>query len=201
MPSSKLSSLIASPSLAADSISSTDVSEAVLHAKQLAFLAAATSENTRLAYRSAIKHYLDWGGMLPADEKAVIRYLVVYADSLNPRTLALRMTALSQWHTHQGFADPTASATVRKTLAGIGRKNGRPRKKAKALPIEDLEIIVAMLAGDDTVRAKRDNALLQLGYFGGFRRSELVRIEVEHITWDAKGIAVTLPRLLSCTEN
>lgn len=36
--------------------------------------------------------------------------------------------------------------------------------------------------------------MLQLGYFGGFRRSELVRVEVEHITWDAKGIAVTLPR-------
>ncbi|WP_426177333.1 hypothetical protein [Massilia sp. TWR1-2-2] len=55
---------------------------------QCAFLAAATSDNTRQAYRSAIKHYLDWGGVLPADEPAVIRYLVRYADALNPRTLA-----------------------------------------------------------------------------------------------------------------
>lgn len=158
------------------------------------FLAAATSDNTRQAYRSAISHYLDWGGVLPADEPAVIRYLVRYADTLNPRTLALRLTALSQWHVHQGFADPAATPTVRKTLTGIARVNGRPKKKAKALPIEDLELIVAALAGLGTLKAARDNALLQVGFFGGFRRSELVDIEVDHIAWDDQGITLTLPR-------
>ena len=58
-------------------------------ARHRVFLAAATSDNTRQAYRSAVKHYLDWGGVLPANEPAVIRYLVRYADTLNPRTLAL----------------------------------------------------------------------------------------------------------------
>ncbi|MFX5693470.1 integrase, partial [Acinetobacter baumannii] len=52
------------------------------------FLAAATSENTRLTYRSAIRHFLAWGGILPADENAVIRYLLAHASSLNARTLA-----------------------------------------------------------------------------------------------------------------
>ena len=46
-----------------------------LAARHRAFLVAATSDNTRQAYRSAIKHYLDWGGVLPADEPVVIRYL------------------------------------------------------------------------------------------------------------------------------
>ncbi len=165
-----------------------------LAARHRAFLAAATSDNTRQAYRSAIKHYLDWGGVLPADEAAVIRYLVRYADALNPRTLALRLTALSQWHVHQGFADPAATPTVRKILAGIARTHGRPKKKAKALPIEDLELIVATLAARSTLKAARDNALLQVGFFGGFRRSELVGIEVDHIAWDAQGITITLPR-------
>jgi integrase len=163
-------------------------------ARHRAFLAAATSNNTRHAYRSAIKHYLDWGGMLPTDEPAVIRYLVRYADTLNPRTLALRLTALSQWHVHQGFADPTASPTVRKTLAGIARSNGRPKKKARALPIEDLELIVAALASQGTLKAARDNALLQIGFFGGYRRSELAGIAVEHLTWDPQGITIMLPR-------
>lgn len=165
-----------------------------LVAQHRAFLAAATSENTRQAYRSAIKHFMDWGGVLPADEAAVIRYLVHFADRLSPRTLALRLTALSQWHAYQGFADPAAGATVRKTLVGIARTHGRPKKKAKALPIEDLELIVAALAAQGTLKAARDNALLQLGFFGGFRRSELTGIEVEHLAWDAQGIVVTLPR-------
>lgn len=163
-------------------------------ARHRAFLAAATSDNTRRAYRSAIRHYLDWGGVLPADEPAIIRYLVRYADTLNPRTLALRLTALSQWHAHQGFADPAATATVRKTLAGIARVNGRPKKKAKALSIEDLELIAATLASLGTLKATRDNALLQVGFFGAFRRSELVDIEVDHVAWDAQGITITLPR-------
>jgi integrase len=159
-----------------------------------AFLAAATSDNTRRAYRSAIRHFLAWGGMLPADEPMAIRYLLAHADSHNPRTLALRLTALSQWHLHQGFPDPAATPTVRKTLAGIGRVHGAPRKRAKALPVEDLQRIVAALAQVDTLKALRDNALLQLGFFGAFRRSELAAIRVEDLVWETEGLLVTLPR-------
>lgn len=70
------------------------------------FLAAATSDNTRRTYRSAIRHFQAWGGVLPCDEAAVIRYLLAFAPVLNPRTLALRLTALAQWHRYQGFTDP-----------------------------------------------------------------------------------------------
>ena len=76
------------------------------------FLAAATSDNTRRTYRSAIRHFQAWGGVLPCDEAALIRYLLAFAVVLNPRTLALRLTALSQWHRYQGFPDPAASATA-----------------------------------------------------------------------------------------
>jgi len=157
-------------------------------------LAAARANNTRRTYRSAIRHFQAWGGQLPCDEPTVIRYLLAYADSLNPRTLALRLTALSQWHRYQGFVDSASTPTVRKTLAGIARTYGRPKKKAKAMPVEDLERIAAHLVGLPTLKALRDNALLQLGFFGGFRRSELVSIEVSNVTWERDGIVITLPR-------
>ncbi|MCC7697492.1 tyrosine-type recombinase/integrase [Janthinobacterium sp. EB271-G4-7A] len=163
-------------------------------ARHQAFLAAATSDNTRRTYRSAIRHFQAWGGALPADESTVIRYLLAYADSLNARTLALRLTALSQWHVYQGFADPASTPTVRKTLAGIARLHGKPKKKAKALPLEDLELIVARLAALGSVKALRDSALLQLGFFGGFRRSELVGLTVEDVSWEPQGMVITLPR-------
>ncbi|WP_061286723.1 site-specific integrase [Herbaspirillum chlorophenolicum] len=158
------------------------------------FLAAATSENTRRTYRSAIRHFLAWGGVLPADENAIIRYLLAHAGSLNARTLALRLTALSQWHLYQGFADPAGTPMVRKTLKGIGRTHGRPKKQAKALPIEDLEKIIVKLDSADTFKAKRDSALLQLGYFGGFRRSELAGLQVSDLAWEPDGLIVTLQR-------
>jgi integrase len=79
-------------------------------------------------------------------------------------------------------------------LLGIGRLHGKPKKKAKALPVEDLELILASLATVDTLKARRDTSLLQLGYFGAFRRSELVNLCVEDIAWEAEGIVVTLQR-------
>ncbi|MET3130783.1 integrase [Oxalobacteraceae bacterium GrIS 1.11] len=178
----------------AASIPAGALTEAELTARHRAFLAAATSDNTRRAYRSAIRHFLQWGGALPSDEASVIRYLLAYAQALNPRTQALRLTALSQWHVHQGFADPAATATVRKTMSGILRVHGKPKVKAKALPLEDLERIVAHLAGVDGLKARRDNALLQIGFFGGYRRSEIVGLEVAHIAWEREGIVITLPR-------
>ena len=168
--------------------------DAELAARHQAFLAAATADNTRRAYRSAIRHFQTWGGALPADESSVIRYLLAHADTLNARTLALRLTALSQWHAYQGFFDAASTPTVRKTLAGIARLHGRPKKKAKALPLEDLETIVARLHELGTLKALRDSALLQLGFFGGFRRSELVALRVEDVSWEPQGMVITLPR-------
>ncbi|MFT0537151.1 tyrosine-type recombinase/integrase [Pseudomonas fulva] len=158
------------------------------------FLAAATTDNTRRTYRSAIRHFLAWGGVLPCDEAALIRYLLSFAEVLNPRTLALRLTALSQWHRYQGFPDPTASATVGKTLRGIERVNGWPRQKAKALVLEDLERIVVHLNTLDGLATLRDSALLQVGYFGAFRRSELVTLEMQYLEWEQEGLRITLPR-------
>lgn len=163
--------------------------QAAQHAR---FLAAATAENTRRTYRSCIRHFQGWGGILPADEATVVRYLLAYAETLNPRTLSLRLTALSQWHKVQGFPDPAATPTVRKTLKGITRVHGRPKKKAKALPLEDLERIIAHLAALDTLAAKRDIALLQLGYFGAYRRDELVRLTVPDVAFERQGLRIML---------
>jgi integrase len=158
------------------------------------FLAAATSDNTRRAYRSAIRHFLNWGGALPADTQMLVRYLLTHSQSLNPRTLALRLTALSQWHVQQGFVDPCSGANVRKTLVGIERIHGKPKKKAKALPVEDLELIIESLATLDTLQAQRDSALLQLGFFGAYRRSEIASLQVSHLKWEIEGLVITLPR-------
>ena len=124
----------------------------------------------------------------------MINYLLTYAESLNPRTLSVRVTALSQWHVFQGFSDPTVQDDVRLTLRGIARSQGRPKKKARALSLSDLEAMVNHLAAKDGLIAKRDNAVLQIAFFAALRRSELVALTVANLTWEIEGLVITLPR-------
>ena len=88
------------------------------------YLQAATSDNTRKAYRSAIRQFEKWGGRLPSDRDTVVRYLLARAESLNPRTLDLHLTAISQWHHYQGLIDPVCDPLVRKTMEGVRRTQG-----------------------------------------------------------------------------
>jgi integrase len=154
---------------------------------------AATSDNTRRAYQADIRHFESWGGQLPATTDAILRYLHAFADTLNPRTLSRRVTALKQWHRYQHFPDPTQAPIISKTLTGIARVHGKPKAKAPPLLPEHLVKIVDYLVAQSTRAAHRDNALLQLGFLGAFRRSELVAIRLEHIDWQPKGIEILIP--------
>lgn len=166
-----------------------------LLARQQQYLHAATAENTRRAYRSAVRHFEMWGGRLPTDSATLTRYLLDYAVTLSPRTLDVRVTALSQWHRYQRFPDPAQDMTVRKTLEGIRRTHGKPRRKAKALNLDHLAAMLKMLQAQPTsLKALRDHALLLIGFFGGFRRSELVAISIADLHWEAEGLLVHLPR-------
>lgn len=157
------------------------------------YLAAATSDNTRKAYRHDIRHYENWGGKLPATPESIVGYLQAFATSKNSRTLARRIIALKHWHTYQGFPDPTLHSIVKKTMVGITRLHGKPKEKAPPLSPEDLQRMVEILHNDGSLMALRDSALLQVGFFGGLRRSEITNIQVEHIEWKKEGIEILLP--------
>jgi integrase len=157
------------------------------------YIQLATSANTRKAYRQDIRHYELNGGKLPATPDLIARYLETHAAILNPRTLARRLIAIRHWHTYQGFADPTQHPAIQKTMTGIMRTYGKPKDKARALAPEELEKIHRHLKQQPTLHALRNDALLQIGFFGALRRSELIAICYEHITWDKEGIEILLP--------
>lgn len=161
----------------------------------------ATSENTRRAYQNDIRHFIYWGGTLPTTPETVMHYLHHYADQLNSRTLMRRLTALKHWHTYQGFSDPTAHPYVRKALTGIQRVHGRPKEKALALSMDALLTMVRWLQLKPTSANLRNNALLQIGFFGSLRRSELVNILFEHIHWVKEGVEILIPRSKTDTKG
>ena len=152
----------------------------------------ATSDNTRRAYQSDIRHYEMAGGKLPASPAMIAQYLNHHANHLNSRTLQRRLIALRHWHHYQDFADPTQHPAIRKTMTGILRVHGKPKVKARALSPEELKIIHDHLTEENSLTAIRDDALLQIGFFGAFRRSELVALQVENLTWSKAGVEILL---------
>ncbi len=158
------------------------------------YLVAATSQNTRKAYQADIRHFIAWGGKLPASSDVIMNYLHDHAETLNTRTLTRRLTALRNWHQYQGFNDPTAHAVIRKTLVGIKNTHGKPKNKATALTLEALTTMVLHLRKSKRLIDYRNCALLQLGFFGAFRRSELIELTWESISFVKEGIEILIER-------
>lgn len=178
------------------------------------YIEAATRENTRQSYRAAIEHFeVQWKGMLPATADGVARYLAEYADMLAVSTLRQRLAALAQWHTAQGFPDPTKAPIVRQAMRGIRALHPAQQKQAKPLQLDELERVVGALdhAADDARRSNdragelrnlRDKSLILLGFWRGFRSDELSRLRVEHVEASAgDGISCFLGRTKGDRQN
>lgn len=158
------------------------------------YIHAATRDNTRRSYRSAVDHFeLEWGGFLPATADSVAKYLATYAGQLANNTLRQRMSAIAQWHIDQGFPDPTKSPLVKKVLKGIQAVHPERPQQAKPIALHHVETIDAYLqkkiatarAGQcrhTLQQASRDRAIVLLGFWRGFRSDELSRIQIQHVS-------------------
>ena len=112
------------------------------------YLEAASRENTRRSYASALRHFEEeWKGHLPATPDSVARYLAAYAGQLAVSTLRHRLAALAAWHRDHGFVDPTRSPLVRKVLKGIQTLHPAPVKQAEPLQIRRLAELDHWLIG------------------------------------------------------
>lgn len=157
------------------------------------YLQAAERRNTQRSYASALRHFeVTWGGLLPATVDSVTHYLAAHADSLAVNTLRQRLAALSHWHREHGFPDPTAASRVKRTLKGI--QTLHPARIKRAAPMQltmvgqladwlDIAIAAADTRGDvaESLRYRRDLAMLLLGFWRGFRVDELVSFQAEHV--------------------
>jgi hypothetical protein len=133
-----------------------------------------------------------WGGSLPTTADCVAHYLADHAESLSINTLSHRLTALAQWHSEQGSPDPTKALIVRNVLRGIRALHPAQEKQAKPLQLCQLEQVIRWLdvAIETAQKAaqrpmelchRRDEALILLGFWRGFRCDELTRLRIEHV--------------------
>jgi site-specific recombinase XerD len=155
--------------------------------------------NTLRAYDSDLRHYQRWchvhhASWLPAAPQTVAGYLAGLASTgLKPSTVRRRLSAIAEVHRLTRFPSPAADELVRLAMAGIRRQHGSAPTQKAALTTDELSLLLATTS-PVTAAGSRDRAVLLLGFAGGFRRSELVALDIDDIEEVAQGLRVRIRR-------
>lgn len=108
-------------------------------------------------------------------------------------TINIAMTVVNQANMAHNNTAIRPDPYVRTVLRGIRRTIGTAPDQAAPFLAESLKKGMSAFS-DKTAIGIRDRAMLSVGFFGAFRRSELVSLNVGDLTLDSKGWVVTLRR-------
>lgn len=166
---------------------------------------------------------------MPASPETVSLYIASRAEAgpddgrgrptapLKVATLSRRLAAISQAHKLAGVESPAlrSKEPLHSVWAGVVRTLGTaPEKVAPALAAD----VVAMAAACDeavrlaeafpdeakpgsALRARRDKAMLLVGFAAALRRSELAAVRTEHLSFTPDGLRLLIPRSKSDQEG
>ena len=166
---------------------------------------------------------------MPASPETVSLYIASRAEAgpddergrptapLKVATLERRMAAISQAHKLAGVESPALRSRepLHSVWAGVTRTLGTAREKvAPALAADvvamaavcDEAVRLAEVFSDDAtpgaaLRARRDKALLLVGFAAALRRSELAAVRTEHLSFTPDGLRLLIPKSKSDQEG
>lgn len=153
---------------------------------------------TRKAYATDFRIFQAWcaergASPLPAAPEIVAAFLAWGAEhGARASTVGRRVASIRYAHRLAGFEPPTDSEPVKAVVRGIRRTRGVAA--VKKAPATSDRVIAMAAAGNGGLMAKRDRALLLLGFAGAFRRSELVALDVQDLVESPEGFRVTIRR-------
>jgi len=163
------------------------------------------SENTRRLYESDWQGFLAWVvraqqansalSALPATDETLALYVGAEIDT-SPSTLARRLAAIRLMHRWSGFESPFDTApSFSAVYTGYKRRwaNRQPANTPQTAATESIIRTLADAWAGDSLMAKRNRALLLVGFDSALRRSELVGIDVEHLAAHPEGLEVHIP--------
>jgi site-specific recombinase XerD len=158
------------------------------------------SAATRAAYESDLRVFEDWCAdrgveALPASPATVAAFLAAQADcGLRPATIARRCAAIRHFHRLAGVDPvPTDVAVVKTTMKGLRRSLGAAQAKKAPATVTIAKRMVDVMPGD-TLKGRRDRAMIMPGFAGAFRKSEVVALNVEDLEFCDEGVHITIRR-------
>ncbi len=169
-----------------------------LQGKANEYIAHAKSDNTIKAYRCDWSDFTSWCNghgiqSLPALPEVIAAYIADLVErGYKAATIERRLVSISKAHVTAGYEDVTKTAIVKETWSGIRRTIGTHQEGKTPTLTADIRAMVNNLP--DSLLGIRDRSLLLIGFAGGFRRSELVNLDVEDLEFKREGLIITIKR-------
>jgi site-specific recombinase XerD len=156
------------------------------------------SVNTQRAYKADLKDFNEWCEInrqipFPVSAETLAGYVSHLADTCIWATINRRLAAISKLHQLQNLDTPTQNRIFRVVMEGIKRTKGIRQKQAPAFKLNILKQLLREF-DTETNANLRNKALLLLGFTGAFRRSELVALNVEDLSFTDDGLIVSLKK-------
>ena len=134
---------------------------------------------------------------IPTDPKIVSLYLT-YLSSKDVKisTIKRRLVSISVIHKMKGHYLDTKHPIIIQNFMGIKRRKGVNQKGKKPLLINDLKHIIDLInqQNEPDIKKLRNKALLLIGFAGGFRRNELISLNLEDLEFVFEGLKINIKR-------
>ena len=158
---------------------------------------------TRVAYEADWRAFRTWCERLapvdaslvalPASDDTLSTYIGAL-DRRSPSSVRRAVAAIRLAHERAGYPAliEERPATVA-ALRGHARRHAKTPVKKQSAATDERIRLMADTRDTTTLIGLRDRALLLVGVDAGLRRSELVAIDVEHLSRQASGIVIRIP--------
>ncbi len=158
--------------------------------------------NTVRAYKSDFKDFdlfciQNGFKTIPSDPKIVSLYLThLSTKNIKLSTIKRRLVSIGVIHKMKGHYLDTKHPIIIENLMGIKRRKGIVQKGKKPLLINDLKQIIDVINKQqiEDIKKLRDKSIILIGFSGGFRRNEIVSLDVEDLEFVYEGIKITVRR-------
>jgi site-specific recombinase XerD len=162
-----------------------------------AYAKGSRSAATWRAYESDWRSFSSWcDGVkqpaLPATPNTVALYIASQAkEGYAPSTLGRRLAAIRLMHIGARVPSPHDALEVDEVMRGVRRAWQKPPVQKAPAVDEDIKQMVDAI-DLTTMKGLRDRALILVGFAGALRRSEIVALDVEHLTEQPEGLSVLI---------
>ena len=173
-----------------------------LQEETLLNLQSSKAKNTIRAYKSDFNDFSLFCAQngfksLPSEPKIISLYLThLSTKDAKMSTLKRRLVSIGVIHKLKGHYLDTKHPSIIENIMGIKRRKGSNQKGKKPLLINDLKLLINVIDkyNHEEIMRLRDRSIILIGFSGGFRRNEIVSLDIDDLDFVSEGLKINLKR-------